>query len=215
MDMNSANKYKQIVKHYEDCLEQHGDTHKGVDWPNQEDVVTRYNVMLDLIYLNKERNNCSLLDFGCGTAHLFEHILQLPIKNQIEYSGLDLSEKFISVCKKKFPETTFFCGDVLDENFRINNFDYIVLNGVFTEKRNLSFDEMWNYFTSLLTKVFHLSNRGIAFNVMSKQVDWERDDLFHVPLDLLATFLCKNLSRHFVIRNDYGLYEYTVYLYKK
>lgn len=213
--MNSPNKYKQIVKHYEDCLEQHGDTHKGVDWPNPEDVVTRYNVMLDLIYLNKEQNNASLLDFGCGTAHLFEHISQLPIKNQIEYSGLDLSEKFISVCKKKFPETAFYCGDILDENFRINNFDYIVLNGVFTEKRNLSFDEMWSYFTSLLTKVFQLSNRGIAFNVMSKQVDWERDDLFHVPLDLLATFLCKNLTRHFVVRNDYGLYEYTVYLYKK
>ena len=48
---------------------------------------------------------------------------------------------------------------------------------------------------------------------MSKQVDWERDDLFHLPLDLLADYLTRNLSRHFVIRNDYGLYEYTVYVY--
>ena len=40
-----------------------------------------------------------------------------------------------------------------------------------------------------------------------------RDDLFHLPLDLLAEFLDTLLSRHFVIRNDYGLYEYTVYVY--
>ena len=45
-------------------------------------------------------------------------------------------------------------------------------------------------------------------------VDWERDDLFHVPLDLLANFFSKNVSRNFIIRNDYDLYEYTVYLYR-
>ena len=47
-----------------------------------------------------------------------------------------------------------------------------------------------------------------------KQVDWEKDFLFHLPLDTLAFFLTKELTRNFIIRNDYGLYEYTVYLYK-
>ena len=30
---------------------------------------------------------------------------------------------------------------------------------------------------------------GIAFNVMTKHVDWERDDLFHLPFDQLAEWL--------------------------
>jgi len=34
-------KYTKIVTHYEDCLEKHGDTHLGVDWPNQQDVYKR------------------------------------------------------------------------------------------------------------------------------------------------------------------------------
>jgi hypothetical protein len=55
---------------------------------------------------------------------------------------------------------------------------------------------------------------GVAFNVMSTHVDWERDDLFHLPMDVLGSFLTKNLSRKFVIRSDYGLYEYTTYVYK-
>jgi hypothetical protein len=89
------------------------------------------------------------------------------------------------------------------------------MNGVFTEKRELSFDEMWDYFTQMIIKIYSLCNKGFAFNVMSKHVDWERDDLFHVPLDTLANFLCSKITRDFVIRNDYGLYEYTVYIYKK
>jgi SAM-dependent methyltransferase len=207
-------KYLDIVKHYENCLQKFGDNHLGVDWPRQEDVGKRYSVMLDLIRL-KESSTMprTLLDFGCGTAHLFEHMKHENF-DHISYSGLDISSKFIDVAKRKFPEVTFYVGDVLDESFNFPQFDYIVMNGVFTEKRQLSFDEMWNYFEQTFTKVFARCNRGVAFNVMSKNVDWERDDLFHVPFDTLAEFLTKNISRHFVFRSDYGLYEYSCYVYK-
>ena len=60
--------YQSIVSHYESCLDKYGDTHQGVDWPCKEDVITRYRVMLGLAGENSE--NYSLLDFGCGTAHL-------------------------------------------------------------------------------------------------------------------------------------------------
>ena len=73
---------------------------------------------------------------------------------------------------------------------------------------------MWDYFQRLVTLVFSSVEKGMAFNVMSKAVDWEREDLFHLSTDLLIDFLTKKLSRNFIIRNDYGLYEYTVYLYK-
>lgn len=206
-------KYKEIVKHYESCLEKHGDSHLGVDWPDENDVLKRYKVMLEVMALKNEIGDVNLLDFGCGTAHLLEYIKKNNL-DHIKYTGLDISEKFISVCKNKYPNISFYCGDILNHNFELPNFDYIVMNGVFTEKRDLTFEEMWDYFSEILKKVYAIANKGIALNVMSKQVDWERDDLFHVPLDKLADFLCKNLSRNYVIRNDYGLYEYTLYLYK-
>ena len=46
--MNSKG-YLSIVAHYERCLEKHGDTYLGVDWPNREDADTRYEVMLEVI----------------------------------------------------------------------------------------------------------------------------------------------------------------------
>ena len=207
--------YRDIVQHYEQCLAQHGDSHLGVDWPKKEDADTRYRVMLDVARFDPappDNAVPSLLDFGCGAAHLWSYMLQQGFQHW-KYAGLDLSEKFVALCREKFPEARFYCGDVLQQDIAIETVDYLIMNGVFTEKRSLSFDEMLAYAQQLLTTVFPLAKRGIAFNVMSKQVDWERDDLFHLPMDMLAQFLTKTLSRHFIVRNDYGLYEYTVYLY--
>ena len=67
----------------------------------------------------------------------------------------------------------------------------------------------------MLRRVWPRAREGLAFNVMSKHVDWERDDLFHLSTDLLLAFLKSELSRHVVIRHDYGLYEYTVYVYRE
>lgn len=210
----SKNYLDTIVKHYEDCLERHGDSHLGVDWPKKEDVTRRYKIMLDLIRVSEDDSKkTELLDFGCGAAHMLEYMRQTGM-TKIEYSGLDVSEKFVSLSKSKFPEVSFYCLDILDINAVIPSFDYIVMNGVFTEKREMSFDEMWEYFCKVLIKVFSMTRKGVAFNVMSKAVDWEREDLFHVPTDMLINFLTKNLTRKFVIRNDYGLYEYTTYIFK-
>ncbi len=206
--------YLKIAKHYEKCFQLHGDNHKGMDWPIADDVPKRYELMLQLI--KESSTTIDLLDFGCGTAHMLDYLQQRASSNtNIRYAGADISAKFIEIAKKKFPEQEFYHVDLLKgKDYSLPIFDYIVMNGVFTEKRDLTFDEMWFFFRSLLSKVFSHAKKGVAFNVMSKAVDWERDDLFHLSTDLLIEYLTKNLSRNFILRNDYGLYEYTVYLYK-
>ncbi|MEX0928901.1 MAG: hypothetical protein WD266_01480 [Balneolales bacterium] len=208
----NALNYSRIVAHYESCLARHGDSAQGVDWPNAEDACTRYQVMLDMV---KSHSGApvTLLDFGCGMSHLYEYMLRTGIEN-INYSGLDISEKYTAASKYKFPDNSYLCLDILKEMDALPEYEYIIMNGVFTEKCSLSFDEMWVYLQEMLSKVFLKAKTGLAFNVMSKQVDWEREDLFHVPMDLLSAFLKENLSRHFVIRHDYDLYEYSTYLYK-
>ena len=94
--------------------------------------------------------------------------------------------------------------------------DLLNSNNKFIKENKVSSEiiENQNYFTKLISIVYEKCNNGVAFNVMSKSVDWEREDLFHLPLDILSDFLCKKITRNFIIRNDYGLYEYTVYLLK-
>lgn len=206
-------RYQTIIDHYEKCLAEHGDCCRGVDWPNAADAETRYRVMLDAIR-EPAGTPLTLLDFGCGAAHLYAH-LQRRRWTHIRYLGVDASPRFIEVSRRKFPEIEFLCADVLAEAVALPEVDYVVLNGVFTEKRELPFEQMRDYMFQLLERVYSCARRGLAFNVMSHHVDWQRADLFHMPYDVLASFLTARLSRHFVFRADYGLYEYTTYVYRE
>jgi SAM-dependent methyltransferase len=206
-------KYLSIVSACEADLERYGDNYRGVGWTkSREDVDTRYGVMLDVIRKNTA-DKIKLLDFGCGASHLYEYILRNQMTT-IDYSGLDLSERFIALSRSKYPRNAYYCVDVLSARVPLPTFDYIVMNGVFNFKGDLTFSEMFMYLQTLICRVFPLARVGIAFNVMSKQVDWEREDLFHLPFDMLGSFLRTTVSRYFILRHDYGLYEYTTYVYK-
>lgn len=201
--------HSKIVQHYEECFSKHGDSHLGVDWPNRQDALKRYQVMLDVI---RQNGPVTLLDFGSGCSHLLEYIRHIGM-DTIHYCGLDMSEAYVNHTRKKFPGVSYYCQDILVDS-DIPCFDYIVMNGVLTEKREFSYEEMLAYSRRLIEAVYSKANVGIAFNVMSKAVDWERDDLFHVSLDAMQSLIMEIASRNFIIRNDYGLYEYTVYVYK-
>lgn len=205
--------YLSIVNHYENCFNKYGDSFLGVDWQNQKDAEKRYQVMLDII----QRTNgeiISLLDFGCGTAALCDYI-NMNNLSYIEYSGLDISSAFIKVSQSKYPDVNFYNIDILDSEVILPKFDYIIMNGVFTEKMDLTFEQMFKYFCAMLEKIFPYCQRAIAFNIRSYHVVNKYDDLFHLPFDILLNFLTTELSDKYIIRNDYELDEYTVYLYKK
>ena len=66
--MISNKSYASIVSHYEDRLDKYGDSHLGVDWPNQADALTRYQVMLDVIReTNSSKNHAPRLWVWCIT----------------------------------------------------------------------------------------------------------------------------------------------------
>ncbi|MEZ6062825.1 MAG: class I SAM-dependent methyltransferase [Planctomycetaceae bacterium] len=205
-------RYHEITACTESYFDRLGDSPLGMGWPNERDALTRYQVMLDVIREPADQRT-TLLDFGCGTGHLYEYILAQRLTH-IDYRGVDLSERFIAECQRKHPDAGFQQLDALTDPGLLPDFDYAVINGVFTSKCSMSHDEMFCFVQRVIRLLYSRSRRGIAFNAISKQVDWERNDLFHLPLDDMAWFLCHNLSRNFVVRNDYGLYEFTTYVYR-
>jgi SAM-dependent methyltransferase len=198
----------------EDLYAQHGDTHCGLGYPKREGFDTRYRIYLDVIREAELGDKCSLLDIGCGTARLLDLIKSLGRK-EIEYRGVDLSPKLIKAAREKHPEAAFVCGDPFElEEIWTAQPDYVVFGGIFTCRLQMSVEEMTAYMIRLVGLAFAHCRRGVAFNVMSHHVDWQRDDLFHVPFDRMAEILQANFSRHYLFRADYGLYEYAVYLYR-
>jgi SAM-dependent methyltransferase len=197
-----------IVRHYERCFDQHGDNHKGVDWPDEKSADLRHRIMIEVTRFGKPAVAQTFLDYGCGYGRMYELNKELMLVKE-QYSGYDVSEKFIEHCRKKYPEARWY-----DKYSHIQQHTYVVMNGVFTMKCSFTFEQAWQRMRTELTKAWELCTVGVAFNVMSAAVDWQREDLFHLPTDTLIEFVTENLSRRFVIRQDYGLREYTMYVYK-
>ena len=156
----------------------------------------------------------TLLDFGCGLAHLLDYLHREPRYRHVQYTGLDLSPKYLQGAKARHPGGTFILLDVLESDESLPDFDYVIMNGVFNFRGHIPEESMLQYWQQLLSVVFKHCRRGMAFNVMSRLVDWQRDDLFHLSFDAMAQFVGQALSRHFVVRHDYGAYEYTTYVYR-
>ena len=122
---------------------EYGDTCKGLDWPNYKDMILRYQIMIDINQYYK-LNKFSILDFGAGTGNLYNYVKNIS-NYEIEYSALDISPFFVIVLKK-YDNINVYNIDIIKDNIEyLPIFDYIVLNGVFTEKRTLSEDEMWDF----------------------------------------------------------------------
>ncbi len=204
--------YNSIVQHYERCLAEHGDGSRAVDWNSEESAAVRYDVMLDL--LSAKSGPVSLLDFGCGLGELKHHIERRGLSH-VQYEGLDISQAYADAARERLPGTTIHCVDVLDGAAHLPDYDYIVMNGIFTRRENLSHREMLLYMERLTKRLFENTRRGLAFNVMSTCADWKSDELFHPSFDELAEMICGSLSPQMTLRNDYGLYETTCYVYRK
>jgi SAM-dependent methyltransferase len=205
--------YLSLVRMVEELHDKYGDSHRGLGYPKAEGFDVRYRVYLDVIRGAADREQCTLLDVGCGTARLLD-LIKSSGRSEIRYRGIDLSPKLIAAAKKKHPDADFICGDPFDlDTVWSARPDYVVFGGIFTCRLQMSVEQMTDYMIRLLGLAFSHCRRGIAFNVMSHHVDWQRDDLFHVPFDQMAKILQTNFSRHYLFRADYGLYEYTVYLY--
>lgn len=201
-----------LIQSCEELFLEHGDNYLGQGWTkSQAHTDRRRDVMLDL--MKGRTRSVSLLDFGCGTGQLLEYMRAHDIQD-VEYTGLDMSELFIGVARDKFPDVRFHLGDLLADDVELPMFDYIVMNGLFTYRGPVSFDEMSARWQRLVIAVMEYATVGVAFNVTSPYVDWERDDLFHAPMQLLADFVAASPCRYFRIRHDYELFETTVYAYR-
>ncbi len=202
-----------ILDHGDSALQLLGDTAEGAHWPNQADRLRRFDVMLDL--LGDREQTVVLCDLGCGTGELLGHIRRLGLHN-IQYVGVDRSSIALAHAARKFPGATFIELDVnsAEADLRSIECDYLVANGLFTAKWELSHEQMRGFLEQTVSRVWPRVRCGMAFNVMSKVVDWEREDLFHLGLDELAVFLHRLAGRRLTFRADYGLYEYTAYVRK-
>jgi SAM-dependent methyltransferase len=203
--------WKPIVAHYEATFACHGPSPQGVDWPDGRDLEARFSVQLEIAAAVPPGRPIRLLDVGCGPGLLIDYIRQVDCQNAFEYVGIDLSPTMVEAASRRWPDYEFYVHDLTSNPTAFGLFDVAIMNGVLTERVSLTEEQMGALARRIVRSAYEATTVGLAFNVMSKHVDFERSDLFHWGFDEVAGFLKDEVTRHFDFRSAYGLYEYTVH----
>ncbi len=199
---------RSVVRHYESRLSEHGPTAQGMDWKDEASQRLRFEVLCGLCDLS----GLSLHDVGCGSGHLLDYLLEQSI--DADYSGSDLSAEMIAAARRRHPGVSFERWDLLSEP-ELPTFDVLMTSGLFHVRLDQP-EELWQEFVENMTRrMFALCRKGIAFNLISDQVDYRSDVLYYSDPGRVLDFCRRELSRHVAIRHDYPLYEYTVYVYRR
>lgn len=208
MGNNSQKITDLLLEHYTRVFAEHGRTPRGVDWRDKETAELRYQKMLALL----DYKGGSLLDVGCGFGGLLEYISQFGAS--VSYVGIDIVEEMLQSARSRHSSTSFVHGDFLTQIFDDDSFDYVVCNGILTQKLAATEDEMSDFAKKVVTKMFRIAKRGIAFNLMTNYVNYTVPNLYYTDPSETLRFCQASLSPHVRIDHAYRLYEYTTYVYK-
>jgi len=152
---------------------------------------------------------CTVLDYGCGLAHLREFLL--TNRFQASYIGVDIVPEFVASSAKRHPESTFFLAS--EDGSLEFNVDHVVASGTFNIIEG-DYDNHWRAVRGALLKLFDCCSESLAVNFMTDQVDFQQDGAFHIAPAVVVNFIGSSLSRRFSLDQTYMPYEYTVVAYK-
>lgn len=206
---------RNIVAPIEARLAERGATPQGLWWPNAADLATRYEVFLRPLLPAPGEGRLRLLDVGCGLGFLPDWLAANGLLAAVDYTGLDASAAILERARARWPSLRFAHGDPLAGDIPPGGFDAVVAIGLFTARFTNSIEGMRDYSMATLAALWPHAGRCLAFNAMSKHVEWEREDLFHWPADEILHFCRLRLARHVAMRSDYGLWEYTFHVWRE
>ena len=200
---------KKLKEHYEATFRAYGPTHQGVDWGEDASrLELRYQKMLAVI---ARMDTPAILDVGCGFGGLFGYARSKGI--ELNYTGIDVAENMVQWARDVYTDGEFICGDFFEFEFE-RSFDYVICNGILTQKLDVPGTTMDQFAGQLIRRLFSLCDRGTAFNVMTTKVNFFSNNLYYRNPAELFSWCLSEITPHLRIDHAYPLYEYTMYLYR-
>jgi SAM-dependent methyltransferase len=197
-----------VIEHYEDALRRKGPVAEGMDWADERSQRLRFAVLAGVCDLDGKRVH----ELGAGAGHFHDFLAERGVR--AEYSGSDVSPAMVEAARRLHPGVPFEVRDVLLEPVA-DTYDVVLCSGVFNVM-TVTPESAWKeYVHAVLRRMFAMCTEAMAFNAMTDQVDFRSERLFYSSPGETADFCRRELSRHVVVRHDYPLFEYTVYVYRR
>lgn len=196
--------FNEIISLYRDSYNKFGDSPKSLLTPKGKHDL-RFSAIKKFALKGK-----SILDFGCGLGYLYNYILRNNF--ELNYTGVDITDKFIENCQKKYPKQNF---KLIEPNTKIvDKYDITFISGVFNIKIDDNEEKTKEFAFNKIKELFNNTNDVLICDFLSPNVDFKYENAMHFKFEDVINFCIKELSRKFIIRHDLLPYEYSLIIYK-
>src|SRR6266404_6451644 len=165
---------RKVNRYYSSKLTVHGATAQGVDWNSADSQSLRFDQLLQIC---RGSRSFTINDYGCGYGALIDHLRAKGLS--FRYCGFDISPDMIAAAE------VLHAGEnevkFAREESGLSAADYTVASGIFNVKLQTPAPEWQRYVLLTLESLNCLSDRGFAFNILSRYADAEfmRADLYY------------------------------------
>ncbi|MCJ7764330.1 MAG: class I SAM-dependent methyltransferase [Thiovulaceae bacterium] len=184
-------------KYYNEVVQRHGVTARGVHWNSQETQYKRFEILLEMIDLSGEE---SVVDVGCGFADLYLY-MQKKSTMPRSYVGLEIMETMVDEARKRVDCEIRVCDALFDP---LPQADYYICSGAMNI---LTRDETRLF----IRRCFEASRRGFVFNILKGEDESLLYNYFQ-PEEIAAIAI--ELGAGFQMREGYLPRDFTVLLTK-
>jgi len=194
-----------LVRQYRNAFMANGDSPAGVLWPRG-----RQSLRFDALTRHFSGNDFSVLDYGCGLAHLKPYLDQRF--DRYKYYGADLVPEFVEVVKGKYPDVGVQLVQTYEDIKK--SVDHVVISGTFNMIDSSDRAEYLEHVQAALVHLFSLVRVSLSVNFMTDRVDFMQNQALHVNVSEMADFIRNHLSTRLMVDESYMPYEFTVVVFK-
>jgi SAM-dependent methyltransferase len=201
--MTESRRYLEPIKDFFERTAAKGDSYRGVGYPTPENQTIRFDTALRLIEPDVEE--FSVNDFGCGLAHLYDHIKakRLPMKS---YRGYDLSEPSLEIARERLGDEV----ELIRDDHLTKEADYSFALGIFNTRLEATDEEWLSFLKSAARDLYEHSRRGCAFSSLTTYVDWMEPQLYYGNPTEMFAYCKEEISPRVALLHDYPIFEWTI-----
>jgi SAM-dependent methyltransferase len=201
----TPNGFSQIIGRYQTAFASHGDSLESVLWTKG-----RQKIRFVVLTAHIADDGFSILDFGCGLAHLKNH-LDERFKSY-RYSGADFVPEFVAFDRERHRDGTFHLAE---SPIQVpGDFDHIVMSGIFNLRYGPDDGSTFEIVKRILREAFAKARISIAVDFRRDRTNYREPDAYHQSLSALYHFACDELSPRLRFDLSYMPYEYAMTVFK-
>ena len=194
-----------IVATYRAAYAEHGDSPRSLLYRDGRREL-RYDALTSGLPVDRR---CSVLDFGCGLAHLRDYLASHPAP--VDYTGADVVPEFVAAAAERHPADEFRLITTVDD--LDGRWDHVIVSGTFNLRYEADERANFDYLATVLTALFARATVSMSCDFMTEHVDFRHAEAHHQSIGELTAFVTTRLTRRFRIDQSYLPYEFALTAY--